>query len=629
VRVRLLDPHVVNQIAAGEVVERPASVVKELVENALDAGARRIEVELRDAGRRLIRVADDGCGMALEDALAALRRHATSKIRRLEDLSLGATLGFRGEALPSIASVSRLTLATGLGDGVRWTIPVDGGQVGEPVAGGGPRGAEVSVEDLFFNTPARLKFLKTDATEMAQIVETLSKYAVAYPHVAFRLVHGGAALLAAPGDGSVRTAVLEVWGRDALRALVELDSWVGGVRVRGFVSPPHATRATRSHQWMYVNGRPVRSRTLTAALDQAYRSLTPEKRFPMAILMLDVDPARVDANVSPTKSEVKFAREGEAFDAVRHAVRSALLEQGMIPDAEGLAAANRALAQARAASPPGAVAEFREALAAASGLSGRFSGGGEGPEAADAGAFGVPPEGGRPAGAFLGAAGAGGADAAESERPHQHRAGTAGAPAAGGYGSMLQGLRVIGQMAGAFILAENDQGLLIVDQHVAHERILFEAIREARSLAPVERQALLEPVALHLDKRAAALLAAQIEEVRALGFDVEPFGAGTFLLRGAPAALRRKDPARFLTDLVEELASGAAGPAGPSPAREAIWIACACKAAVKAGDPLSIAEMEKLLTDLAQTENPYLCPHGRPITIVLGRDALMRQFKRS
>lgn len=625
--VRLLDAHVVNQIAAGEVVERPASVVKELVENALDAGARRIEVELRDSGRRLIRVSDDGSGMSLEDARASLQRHATSKIHRLEDLASGATLGFRGEALPSIASVSRMTVATGLGDGVRWSLEIEGGRIAEPRALSGPRGTEVSVEDLFYNTPARLKFMKTDATEMAQIVETLSKYAVAYPHVAIRLVHQGSALMQAPGDGELRSAILEVWGRDALRSLVELDAWVGAVRVRGFVSPPHATRATRSHQWTFVNGRPVRSKTLMAALDQAYRSLTPEKRYPLAILLLDADPSRVDANVSPTKSEVKFAREGEAFDAVRHAVRSALLEQGMIPDAESLASVNRALAQARGEP---VVSESRETLFGFSGFSPGIAAAlerdaaGTGPTGSVAhGSALAPPDAGSWHGhrAFTeneggpggGGAGEGSGDVACASPP----------PGPAGYASLLDGLRVIGQMSKAFILAENRQGLLIVDQHVAHERILYEAIRDARSRAPIERQALLTPITLHLDKRAAALLASQIDEVRALGFDVEPFGAGTFLLRGAPAALKAKNPERILTDLVEELAEGPA-----SPAREAIWIMCACKAAVKAGDALSIAEMEKLIVDLAQTGNPYLCPHGRPITIVMSRDALMRQFKR-
>lgn len=570
--VRLLDPHTVNQIAAGEVVERPASVLKELVENALDAGARRIEIVLEDCGRRLVSVADDGSGMGEEDARAALQRHATSKIRAAEDLAKVATLGFRGEAIPSIASVSRLTLRTAERDGSRFAIQVEDGRVAREWREPGPTGTRVDVEDLFLNTPARLKFLKSDATELGACLETVRHYAVAYPEVAFTLRTEAGVALSTSGSGDLRAAVAEVWGIDLARGLAEIDAAGEGVRVRGFVSPPHLTRPTRAYQWAFVNRRPVRSKTLVAALDAAYRELTPDRRYPVALLMLDVDPGRIDVNVSPTKQEVKFQSEGQAFDAVRRGVREGLMANGMIPTAEAIAAANAALREA--APGPSALALAWQAQA---------------PLFAET-PLGTQPE------------------------PRRYQA-----------GELLEGLRVIGQMDATFILAENDRGLLIVDQHVAHERILFERLRSARGGAGVERQRLLEPLSLEVDRRAADALRERLDVVEQAGFSLEPFGVQSFLVREAPAVLKGRDPRDVLRDLADELAEGRDD---RRDVREALWTMCACKMAIKAGDPLLPAEMERLLVDLAQTENPYLCPHGRPITIVLERGDLMRKFKR-
>lgn len=590
-RVTLLDSHTVNQIAAGEVVERPASVVKELVENALDAGARRIAVQLSQAGRELIEVADDGAGMTADDASLALERHATSKIRSAQDLEHVGSLGFRGEALPSIASVSRLELSTGTENGLRSVVRVEGGKARAVAHASGPRGTTVRVEELFFNTPARLKFLKTDATELSACVEVVSKYAIAYPQVAFTLRHGAHDVLRTTGSGSLPEATAEVWGRDVARALVSVDSWVAGVRVRGMVSPPHFTRPTRAQQWVFVNGRPVRSKTITAAVDGAYRSLTPERRFPVVLLLLDADPATVDANVSPTKSEVRFRNEGQAFDVVRQAIRSALLSHGMIPSVEEVAAASSALAGAYGvveSLAPVWDARARDAAVAAQ------------------------------APLFQPGSGPG------LEPPSLDRAPSSAA-------ELLSGLRVLGQAMRTFIVAENERGLIVVDQHVAHERILYERLRDAQIGGPIERQALVCPEPLELDARSAAVLATALADLAHVGFEVEHFGGTTFLVRSVPAALGGRDPLRPLRDLADELAAGGGrgclGAGGDL--RESVWAMCACKMAVKAGDPLGLAEMEKLLSDLAGTENPYLCPHGRPITIVLPRDDLLRRFKRT
>jgi DNA mismatch repair protein MutL len=571
--IRLLDPHTVNQIAAGEVVERPSSAVKELVENALDAGATRVLVHLEEAGRRLISVSDDGCGMDRDSARLALERHATSKIASAGDLLGVSTLGFRGEALPSIASVARMTVSTADQDGVRHVLRVEGGEVAPGEAESGPKGTTVTVEDLFFNTPARLKFLKTDATELAAVVEAVSKYAVSRPSVVFRLTHGPSVLVETSGSGDALTAVAEVWGRESARALAPVDAFNGTARVTGFVSPPHATRPNRNWYWLFVNGRPVRSKTLTAALDQAYRSLTPEKRYPLALLDVHIDPAKVDVNVSPTKSEVKFHQDGAVFDAVRRAVTSALLAHGMVPDAESVARASEALRE---------TGDFERAAVQLAMMA-------QAP-------LGVP----------------------LAEPPiSESRA----------MPDMLQGLRVLGQIADTFIVAENDTALLIVDQHVAHERVLYERLRDSRGSVPIEVQRLLTPETLHLDRRTAELLAEKLDELRTVGFDLERFGGDSFLVRSVPAAIRGRTAMQLLKDLAEELADGTASGC-LVPARDEVLILCSCKMAIKAGDRIGIAEMERLLQDLAQTENPYLCPHGRPITVVMPKSDLMRRFKR-
>ncbi|MBS1706671.1 MAG: DNA mismatch repair endonuclease MutL [Armatimonadetes bacterium] len=588
-RVRLLDPHTVNQIAAGEVVERPASAVKELVENAIDAGARRIEVELVESGRKRLRVRDDGTGIQPDDLPIALQRHATSKITRIEDLFVASSLGFRGEALPSIASVSRMQIRSATTDGVAACITVEGGEV-EPISYESmPQGTEVVVEDLFFNTPARLKFLKSDQTELNACLEIVQRLAVAFPELAFTFRHNNSELLRTTGDGDVLGAIAAVWGREVAKALGEIDHYEGNVRVRGFVSGPHFTKPNRNYQWVFVNRRPVRNRGLQTAIDIAYRMLTPERRFPVVALLLDVEPSRVDSNVSPTKMDVKFQQEASVADAVRHGIKQGLLRMGMLPDASDLIGANQALEQTRSVMgsgwifPSGTSGTPTEALIQA-----------QRPLFAP-GSISVAPM---------------------AENPFAVRA----------YEALLDGLRVVGQIMNTFIIAENHQGMLIIDQHVAHERILYEKLRAGRGVVPVEKQSLLMPESLHLTAYQAGLLQENLEPLAALGFDIEPFGDGTFLLRAAPAALRRKSPSEVVVDILEELEHGGNGCV--SPTRDGIWITCACKMAVKAGDPLSLAEMEKLIVDLCETENPYLCPHGRPITLVMARGDLERKFKR-
>jgi DNA mismatch repair protein MutL len=603
--IRLLDNLTVNQIAAGEVVERPASALKELVENALDAGATKIDIELENSGKALIRVRDNGKGMSEADASMAIQRHATSKIATADDLSQVSTLGFRGEALPSIASVSRMTMASAEADGGRSVLRIEGGDVREMQRGAGPRGTEIAVEELFYNTPARLKFLKSDTTELGQCLEVVSKYAIAYPHVSFTLSHNKQSAIRTSGSGDMLESIADVWGREMARSLAEVDTEIGGLRIRGFVSPPHVNRPTRAYQYLYVNGRPVRTRSLTAAMDQAYRDLTPERRYPVIALLVEVEPSRVDVNVSPTKSEVKFQQEGQAFDAIRIAIKSALMHHGMMPNAEGVAAVNEAL---RAIDRAGTVEDYRGFGGYVGTIDPASTGAMYPASIADSAPIGAILD------APLPASGISAPSQLNSERYP--------------FGDLIEGLKVLGQAMDTFIVAETRRGIVVIDQHVAHERILYEYLCGLKGESAIEKQPLLVPQTLHLDRRSAVLLREKLDEIVRVGFELEAFGGESYVVRAVPAAIRSKDPLKILRDMVDELVD-ASVTRRLIPTREHIWITSACKMAVKAGDPLSHAEMEKLIVDLAGTENPYMCPHGRPITITLSTGDLLRKFHRT
>ncbi len=648
--MQVLDESVVNRIAAGEVVERPASAVKELIENSLDAGARRIEVEVEMGGRRLIRVRDDGIGMTRADALLALQRHATSKIRTDSDLLRIQTMGFRGEALPSIAAVSRLELITrAYEEEIGTRVVATGGEITAVEEVGAPIGTTVTVRDLFFNVPARLKFLKTVPTELGHILETVTRYAFAFPEVSFRLVHERQELLFTPGNGERLAAVAAIWGREVVRGMVEVNYERDGIHVYGLIAPPHHTRPTRQHQYFYVNLRPVRNKTLTAALDEAYRTLTPEKRYPACVLMVDLDPRQVDVNVHPAKIEVKFQREGDVFEAVVQAIRAALLEHGMIPSAVGGTAVPPARPHVSQSHTPLTPTLSPEGRGGQEGLSSERREGREGiAPASRGGAEPYVPDVGTVHRLLLQRAGLAPPEAAPSTAPPEAEP-VASEPAATQletllefepaetapletahlpFAHLLDDLRILGQVQNTFIVASTRRGLVIIDQHVAHERVLYEQFCEQRGGTPVPRQPLLTPEPLTLDRRSALLLQERLDELNRLGFELEPFGTDTYLVRSIPAALTGRDAINTLRDIIDELVELSVARRLPL-AREQIWITTACKLAVKAGDPLSLPEMQKLIEDLARTQNPYLCPHGRPITLTLSWDELERRFKRS
>ncbi len=586
--IHILPPELVSQIAAGEVVERPASVVKELVENALDAGARDIRITVRDAGRRLIEVADDGHGIPAEELPLAVARHATSKIQSAQDLFRILTLGFRGEALAAIASVSRLTLTSRPPDaemGAR--IRVEGGQAGpvEPI--GAPPGTVVRVEDLFYNVPARRKFLKTDATERRHIDALVTRYALAYPQVRFRLTQDGRLALQTDGSGDRRSVLAALHGPELARRLIPVEGEDRTLRVTGFISPPDLTRSHRRDMLFFVNGRPVQDPALSAALLKGYHTLLMVGRYPIAVLFVELPPEAVDVNVHPTKAEVRFRSPDQVFRAVQRAVRKALLAHTPIPDLE-----DDLPRPQWGTAPTQGTAPFPDFPAPSP-----KSGGG------------IPGERPEPWGSV----------------PAPEATPSPSSPQPTLPGARMPILRLVGQIAATYLVAEGPDGLYLIDQHAAHERVLFERFMAQRE-AQVPSQALLDPVVVHLPPQQARLLEEQLPHLARWGFEVEPFGPGTFRVRAIPTLLAGMDPAAALRALVEDFEEDETPLQGRIEER---IIARVCKrAAVKAGQVLSPQEQEALLRDLEACENPRSCPHGRPTMIRISLDALEKRFGR-
>ncbi|MGH2453359.1 MAG: DNA mismatch repair endonuclease MutL [bacterium] len=565
-RIHVLDQHVADRIAAGEVVERPASVVKELVENSLDAGAHSITVEILGAGLALIRVSDDGAGMDPDDAALAVRRFATSKIGAADDLERIATFGFRGEALPSIAAVSRLALNTrppAADAGTR--VESEGGSAARISVSGTAPGTVVMVESLFFNTPARRKFLKSAAREFALIAETLQRLALAAPAVAFRLRHEERETFAYPAaDPEERLA--QVLGRDLGAAMVPLRREGSGLSVSGWTVRPERARPGRPIEYLFVNRRPIQSRLLSRAVAQGYAELLPVGLAPVVVLFLDIAPAAVDVNVHPRKHEVRFGDEHRVFVAAQRAVRDALVAPGALRAAPDLAAV--AVGGALASAIASTIAE--------------------------------------PAPLYAGTTLTGAPPALPVEE-----------------GRRLPALRPLGQILRTYLLAEAADGLVLIDQHAAHERILYERLLR-RAGGPQAAQALTAPVPVELSAEEMGVLDEFLPASVRLGFALEPFGGSTLLVRAIPAALRRQAPDRLLHRVLGALLEPGSGDGAVA----RLAIATACHTAVRAGDPLTEAEMTGLLADLEATEDPFTCFHGRPTMVWVSRPTLERWFLR-
>jgi DNA mismatch repair protein MutL len=687
-RIRVLSDQVANQIAAGEVVDRPASVVKELLENSLDAGATRIRVEVEAGGRKLIRIADDGCGMSRDDAFLAFERHATSKLRTANDLLSIATLGFRGEALPSIASVARVTLETSTGeaDQAGTRLEIAGGNLLHVDDAALPRGTTISVADLFFNTPARRKFLRAESTELAHVTALVTHYALVHPEMHFELFSASHTLVSAPPVSRTAERIYQIFGKDTLGALLpvaaeaaleraglpEPPPWKrdpdepardpGQLRLTGFYSKPELQKLNRNSIYIFVNKRLIRDRLLLHAISEAYRNIIPPTSFPVVLLFLEMPPEEVDVNVHPAKTEVRFRQQSRIHDFVRDSLRTALIKAR--PAAAFLAALDSAPLASPTLMPPSTSpipgAPGTNAPETVSQPESEQIAAGDG----EADAFQLTPRQASPLpvrlpfepapfrpGAFAGQALAGVATAllegdglqsgGECGTKHGESAASPASPSgptaqieaeqAAQNLNQLGSLKALGQLRESFILATGEDGLWIIDQHVAHERVLFEKILRDRTVENRQHQRLLMPMLVELKPWQMVVFAEIADELERNGFEVEPFGPQTLAVKAAPVGLEGARLERMLTEVIEQSSPGAEQDARNEDLRTLktrIAASIACHSAIKVNTPLDPARMEWLLLELAKTQYPTSCPHGRPIALLYSWKEIQRAFHR-
>lgn len=616
-KIRILPEIISNKIAAGEVVERPASVVKELVENALDAGSRRIVVEVEKGGKRLIRVSDDGSGMNRDDALLALERYATSKIATDDDLFRIRTLGFRGEALPSIAAVSRFHLVTRETDGDTGTeIRVDGGKILQVAETGASPGTMITVENLFYNTPARRKFLKSTATEMGHIADGVAAAALGQPGVTFRLVHNSRELKLWPAVDDPGRRVVDVLGRDLQDQLFPVTAGTEHAGLQGWIAAPHLYRSNARGIFVFVNGRYVRDRVIQHALFAGYSQRMVKGRFPMAVLFLNIPFDRVDVNVHPTKHEVRFADGREIHSLVRAAVADSLRHKDLpawggrdaprSPDAEQPAIgeqsamfpttqrANR-ISQSLERNLPERRLDFTKTKY----------------RPADSG---LRPEDGLGTWRY------------EPGRPETATA--AAAPGREAFQSNFQGLRIVGQVQNTYIVCETVNGLILLDQHAAHERVIYEQLQKRAAQLKSQSQRLLVPETVELSYREAAIFEGLLESLQRIGLEVEPFGGTTFVVKAVPPLLADRPTEPLIRELVDTLADTGVGKGGPEAAYDECLKRIACHGALRAHQSLSEVQIKALLAQLDACENPSHCPHGRPTWLQWTLRDLEKSFSR-
>ena len=571
--IRVLAPDIAARIAAGEVVERPSSVVKELVENALDAGASRIAVDITEGGLDTIRVTDDGSGIGSSELSTAFQRHATSKLSDDADLMRMQTLGFRGEALPSIAAVAEVELTSrppGT-DSAAWLklapeTPEESGSRGAPV------GTSVYVRKLFGRLPARRKFLRTPGSESNAIASVVTHYSLAFPEVRFSLMIDGRQSFATPGSGDLRDAAAAVYGLEVAAELLQVTPGDGPIRVAGLTGPPHVSRSNRSYISLFVNRRWIQNRRLAFAVEEAYQGMLMVGRHPIAVLNIAVPPEEVDVNVHPTKAEVRFADESAVFSALQRAVREALVARSPVP--AGVAVAPDMALAAEPWTPPLWERAFRR-------------------------------EGAVPAATSMTA----GAVQTEERRLTPSQA--------------LPVLRVIGQFGNIYIIAEAPEGMYLIDQHAAHERVLYERFCAARASRCPDAQGLLDPVAIDVPPRLRSLVHDEAEALAGHGFTLEAFGEGTLLVRGLPAGLARGDVRGNVGRFLDVMSSEDEGDR-----RDRVAMSLACHGAIRAGKQLSLEEMRELVLQLEEAASPHTCPHGRPTIVHMSADALARGFGR-
>jgi DNA mismatch repair protein MutL len=588
-KVHRLDEGTISKIAAGEIIERPASVVKELVENSIDAGATRIEIEIRNGGRQLIQVIDNGSGMEREDAVLAIERYTTSKISNPDDLNNLNTLGFRGEALPSIAIISHLEMITKPADNEFGTlIEVKGGILQKVKDWGAPNGTTIKVHDLFFNTPARFKYLKTIPTEAGYISEIVTRMALGYPEISFHLNHHEYEVLFTPGSGNLHEAIVAVFGKDTAKGMIPVNHQEGLFKISGFTGKPSIAKTNRNNEIFFINRRYFHNRILSAAVEKAYHTLLPIARYPFVILFLEIDPALVDVNVHPAKLEVRFSNEAELFKTFYHAVLKflkdgCLLSEWIAPDEDFTLKSFAALESQPTENLGIHYSEFHPVKTHSEQIAETVQ------QISVAVAEQVPETVARP-------------DTATNFYV---------------FPKALQD---------TYIIAHDEKGLLLIDQHAAHERVLYERyFLKAKEF--LGTQALLLPETVTLNYNQYKVVSDRLSSFTDIGFELEVFGGQTIILRGVPLNLVNFDYHQLILDLIEEFLHFGTFK-NPAEIKEAFIITMACKTAIKAGDNLNHLEMEGLVKDLFHCENPYTCPHGRPTVFRMNYDELARQFLR-
>lgn len=612
--IEVLPNHVIDKIAAGEVVERPSSVVKELLENALDAGAKSITVEVKGGGQRLIRMSDDGYGIRMDEVALAFARHATSKLRQVEDLETIKTLGFRGEALASIASVSRINMITRHHEEASGLqIRIEGGDLISKKPIGAASGTVLTVENLFYNTPARLKFLKAEETEKRLIASAVMRAAMASPHVRFTLIQDDREVFRSPGSGQLADVLVKAFGLDTFRQMLEVSSEEelreieGHIRIQGFVSDPGLSRKDRSRITLFINGRPIQDSGLTYAVTQAYHTLLMKGRHPLAVLMVDLPPAFVDVNVHPTKAEVRFQDSNAVFVAVQKTVREGIVQHIQArPMRGGTNFIERTPQQPMPTWTSNSRSNGRPTPVRPSQQDFDWEMEGPGqypqqmaPETSDAPSI-IPKD--------------------ETDFSHIPDVGRPAKP------RTLPMLRVVGQIGASYIVAEGPAGLYLIDQHAAHERVMYEQFMEEYKKKGIVAQRTLDSQTIDLAPDDVHLLNENQAALARLGFQIEPFGPNTFLIRAVPSMLANQDPIEALSGILEDLADHRA------PGEETIEakiVKQVCKrASVKAGQILSLADMQGIIRQLERCESPHTCPHGRPTLLHISGDQLAKEFGR-
>jgi DNA mismatch repair protein MutL len=605
-KIRVLPDDIANRIAAGEVVERPASVVKELMENSLDAGARKISVDVEEGGRKLIRVTDDGEGMIPEDAMACFGRHATSKLYQPDDLFSIKTLGFRGEALPSIASVSRLLLETQAEGSIGTRIEIAGGKLLGQSENAFPRGTQITVEDLFFNVPARRKFLRSESYELSQITTFCTHYALAFPEIHFLLKSGGFEILSAPATNSFRDRIFQVFGKDLVDQLVEHEKTFGrsGVKVHLFTSRPHVQKYNRNSMFFFINRRLVRDKIILHAISEAYRNILPSGVFPVVIMFVSIPYEDVDVNVHPAKTEVRFKHQSFVHDAIRDSILSGLTQDKTIVPME-----TEATGSSPFTAPP---------------LQARVPDSWESPDPIARGPFTLAP-GMRetlhepiPLGLNF--------------RPPQAESDacedTLEIPAYPEFDRVKSEVRPLGQLRDSFIVATDASGLIVIDQHVAHERVLFEIYLRQKLAGKLDIQRLLMPIVVQLPPRQLVILDNIIPELARNGFEVEPFGPKTIAIKTAPAILKAATVEKLLVELLDGL-ERETQVVNIDALKKKIAATVSCHAAIKINTPLDETKMRWLVGELMKTDVPTVCPHGRPIILRYDLREIQKAFKRA